>query len=225
MVFSCAVTYPRPFRQPPAAPLRWSGLSVCLSKWGQSQSLWAQRCFSDGQRLGLDPSLLRFSTRKPDLSSEDEGERREAIGMFSEAFGLAEELGVPQVCVTPGGEVWDDEDDRQARLTALLRSLNELWKRASQKGRDLLLEVPIPGHLGETPEELETILRLVDADLGLCYDVTAVEVPESLRHAVRHVRVGVADESEMNRLEPDLEHVVAGWYSGVVTVESMLARG
>ena len=225
MQFSTAVTYPRPFRQPPAAPMRWEGLSVCLSKWGESQARWAQRCFSDGQRLGLEPMLLRFSAREPDLSSEEEGERREAIGMFSEALGLAEQIGVPQVCVTPGGEVWDDEDDRQARLTALLRSLNELWKRASQKGRDLLLEVPMPGHLGESPEELETILRLVDADLGLCYDVTATDVPENLRQAVRHVRVAVADESEMTRLEADLEHVLAGWYNGVVTVESMMARG
>ena len=225
MLYSCAVTYPRPFRQPPAAPVRWSGLSVCLSKWGESQGMWAQRCFSDGERLGLAPALLRFSAREPDLSSEDEAERREAIGMLSEALGLAEQLSVPQVCVTPGGEVWDDEEDRQARLTALLRSLNELWKRASQKGRELLLEVPTPGHLGETREELETILRLVDADLGLCYDVTAAEVPESLRHAVRHVRVGVADESEMERLEMDLEQLLSGWYDGVVTVESMLARG
>jgi hypothetical protein len=224
MQFSCAVTYPRPFRQPPPAPLRWSGLTVCLSKWGESQGLWARRCFSDGERLGLAPALLRFSAREPDPSSQDEAVRREAIGMLSGAFGLAEQLGVPQVCVTPGGEVYDDED-RQARLTVLLRSLNELWKRASQKGRELLLEVPIPGHLGETPEELHNILRLVDADLGLCYDVTATDVPDSLRPAVRHVRVAVADESEITRLEVDLEHLLAGWYDGVVTVESMFARG
>ncbi len=225
MLYSCAVTYPRPFRQPPAAPVRWSGISVCLSKWGESQSLWARRCFSDGQRMNLAPALLRFSSREPDLSSEDEAERREAIGMLSEAFGFAEELAVYQVCVTPGGEVWDDEDDRPARLTALLRSLNELWKRASQRGRELLLEVPTPGHLGETQEELESILRLVDADLGLCYDVTAATVPESLRAAVRHVRLGVADEEEMSRVGEDLEQVCGGWYDGVVTVESMLARG
>ena len=225
MQFSCAVTYPRPFRQPPAAPMRWSGLSVCLSKWGESQALWVQRCFDDGRRLGLAPAILRYSAREPDLSSEDETIRREAIGMLSAAFELAEKLEVPQVCVTPGGEVYDDEGDRPARLTALLRSLNELAKRASQRGRDLMLEVPTVGHLGETTEELETILRLVDGDVGLCYDVTAAEVPESLRGAVRHVRVGVTDESEMERLEVDLEQLLGGWYDGVVTVESMLARG
>ena len=224
MRFSCAVTYPRPFRQPPAAPLRWEGLSVCLSKWGESQGLWVQRCFTDGARLSLEPALLRSSAREPDLSSVDETERREAIGTLSEAFRLAAELEVPQVCVTPGGEVGEDED-RQARLTALLRSINELWKRASQQGRELLLEVPLPGHLGESPEELETILKLVDADLGLCYDVTATDVPENLRAAVRHVRVGAASESEMTLLEGDLQHLIAGWYHGWVTVESMFARG
>ena len=224
MRFSCAVTYPRPFRQPPAAPMRWEGLSVCLSKWGESQALWVRRCFADGARLGLEPALLRSSAREPDLSSVDETQRREAIGTLSEVFGLAQELQALQVCVTPGGEVGEDED-RAARLTALLRSLNELCKRASQKGRELLLEVPAPGHLGESPEELETILRLVDGDLGLCFDVTATEVPESLRPAVRHVRVGVADESEMTLLEGDLQHLIAGWYDGWVTVESMFARG
>jgi len=100
-----------------------------------------------------------------------------------------------------------------------------LWKRASQKGRDLLLEAPVPGHLGETPEELATILHLVDGDLGLCYDVTAAQVPESLRQSVRHLRVAVADESEIAGLETDLELLAAGWYDGLVTVESMLARG
>jgi hypothetical protein len=202
----------------------WEGLSVCLSKWGESQSLWVQRCFTDGTRLGLEPALLRSSAREPDLSAVDETERRAAVGTLSEVFALAAEVQAPQVCVTPGGEVGEDED-RPARLTALLRSLNELWKRASQQGRELLLEAPLPGHLGETPEELETILRLVDGDLGLCYDVTATDVPEGLRGAVRHVRVGVADEGEMPLVGSDLNHLIAGWYDGWVTVESMFARG
>ncbi len=224
MQFSCAVTYPRPFRQPPTAPLHWSGLTVCLNKWGESQAMWARRCFSDGERLGLAPTMLRFSAREPDLSSEDEVVRQEGIGMLDGAFDLAERLGVPQVCVTPGAEVWEDED-REVRLAALLRSLEELCQRAAETGRDLLLEVPIPGHLGETPEEQVAILQSVQADLGLCYDVTATEVPEAVRAAVRHVRVAVSDESEIVRLEVELEHLVAGWYEGVVTVESMFARG
>jgi hypothetical protein len=203
--------------------MRWEGLSVCLSKWGESQAGWVRRGFTDGVRLGLEPVLLRSSAREPDLSSVDEAQRREAIGALTETIALAEELQVPQVCVPPGGEVWEDED-RQARLTALLRSLNELWKRSSQKGRELLLEVPLPGHLGGMPEELETILRLVDGDLGLCYDVTATDVPEGLRGAVRHVRVGAASESEMTLVEGDLQHLIAGWYPGWVTVESMFAR-
>lgn len=224
MQFSCAVTYPRPFRQPPTAPLHWSGLTVCLNKWGESQAMWARRCFSDGERLGLTPAMLRFSAREPDLSSEDEAVRQDGLRMLFGALEVAESLGVPQVCVTPGPEVYEDED-RQARLTALLRSLNELCERAAETSRDLLLEVPIPGHLGESAEEQVSILQAVQADLGLCYDVTATEVPEAVRAAVRHVRVAVSDESEIIRLEVELEHLLAGWYEGVVTVESMFARG
>jgi len=224
MRFAWTVTHPRALRQMPPNEPPFTGLTVTVGRWGEAQARWVEHVLADGVRLGLQPEMLRFSGYEPDLSSAEESERREAVGVLSEVVGLAERLGVPQVCVSPGAEVYEDED-RQARLTALLRSLNELWKRASQKRRDLLLEVPVPGRLGETGEEIESLLRLADADLGLCYDVTASVVPPAVRPAVRHLRVAVIEESELLTLRSDLDHIAGAWYAGPVTVESMFARG
>ncbi len=224
MRFAWTVTHPRALRQMPPNEPPFTGLTVILGRWGGTQARWVEHAFAEGVRLGLQPQMLRFSGYEPDLSSVEETERREAVRVLAEVIGLAERIGVPQVCVPPGGEVYEDED-RQPRLTALLRSLNELWKRASQKGRDLMLEVPVPGHLGETGEEIESVLRLADADLGLCYDVTASVAPLGVRAAVRHLRVAVTEEAELLTLRDDLSQLAADWFDGPVTVESMFARG
>jgi len=222
--FAHAVTYPRPYRLPPSGPPEFTGLTVAMHKWSRSIGLWVERTANDGKRSDLAPSLLRYTAREPDLASSEEEIRRQAVGLVTEVLAAAGELDFPQVSVCPGAEM-EDEEDHQSRLMALLRSLNELWKRASQQGRDLLIDAPLPGHPGQDPEELEEILRLVDGDVGLCYDLTAQIPPENLRPAIRNLRVAVVTEDELPSMLDDVQHHAGSWYDGPITVESMFARG
>lgn len=224
MQFAHAVTYPRPFRIPPVGPLEFTGLTIALHKWSRSIGLWVERAIKDGHRSDLAPLLLRYIGRDPDLASPEEEIRRQAVSLVAEVLVAAADWGFPHVAINPGGEL-EDEEDHSPRLIALVRSLNELWKRASQQGQDLLMDVPLPHHLGQEPEELEEILRLVDGDVGLCYDLTARIPPESLRPAIRHLRVAVVTEDELPLMLADVEQHAGSWYDGPVTVESMFARG
>lgn len=97
------------------------------------------------------------------------------------------------------------------------------WRAADTVRQAYALNVPLlprEAAPGEPPVSYLTV-----AGPAILEALKPAEVPESLRPAVRHVRVGVADESEMTLLEGDLQHLIAGWYDGWVTVESMFARG
>jgi hypothetical protein len=218
-----SVAYPRPFRPLMGGPVEYAGLTVTVTKWGSSVASWVERQVAEGRRIGLAPEMLGCLAIDMDLANPNEEVRREGLAVMMGVMEAARTLGFPQVSAAPGEEL-GEEEEVQPRLLALVRSLNELIKRASQQGVDLLIPVPLAGHLGYNPEELEQIVHLVDGDLGLCYDVTADLPPPGLQQAVRHMRLGVADDSVLQSSVGELRQLVGSWYEGPVTVESMFSR-
>ncbi len=121
-----------------------------------------------------------------DLSSDDESARRESLGHVIRALDVAAELGAGIVVVHGSGEPVTDPE-RPRRLVQLTRSLNELCKRASQRGLLLALEMLPRSCLGNRTAEVRWLLDIVDGDLRVCYDVNHVTLVEPVRESVRAV--------------------------------------
>jgi hypothetical protein len=108
-------------------------------------------------------------------------------------------------------------------MEALQTSLRLLTEHCSH-GPLLLLSVPVPGRLGELPEEIAEILTFLPPGAGLCYDVTRGLPEADIRGRIGHVTCKVAHEAEEAALSTELESHLGGWYDGLVTVESIFGH-
>jgi sugar phosphate isomerase/epimerase len=137
-----------------------------------------------------------------DLSCLDEAHRRHSVDSAIRALDLAGELGVGIVVVHASGEPVED-GERQRRLVQFVRSLNELLKRASQRGLVVAAETLPRSCLANRVAELLWLAETVDGDLRVCYDVNHVtlyeDVTESLRAlGSRLVTVHISDHDGVN---------------------------
>lgn len=119
-----------------------------------------------------------------DISAADEDARRGSIENVIRAMDVAEMLGA-RILVLHGSREPIEDEERPVRLRQCVRSLNELCKRASQRGMVAALEALPRTCLGNTVEEVLWLTEIVDGDLRVCYDVNHVtlraDVGESLR--------------------------------------------
>ncbi len=142
--------------------------------------------------IARDCRLRVWSVHAPfdgaDISRPDEVARRAAVESVIHALDAASELGAGIVVVHASGEPIAD-DEREARLVQLVRSLNELCKRASQQGVQLALETLPRTCLANRVAEIRRILDIVDGALGVCYDVNHVTLYEEVGGSLR----GLAD--------------------------------
>lgn len=140
------------------------------------------------RRVVQDNGLTVWSVHAPfgatDLSVEDELERRSSVEDVVRALDVTVELGAGIVVVHGSREPVTDEE-RERRLVQLVRSLNELCKRASQRGLRLALETLPRTCLGNRTEEMRWLLNIVDGDLRVCYDVNHVTLYEDVRESLR----------------------------------------
>ncbi|NSW54565.1 MAG: sugar phosphate isomerase/epimerase [Armatimonadetes bacterium] len=118
-----------------------------------------------------------------DISAEDEGARRESMDSVVRAMDVSEALGA-KILVLHGSREPIGDDERQKRLKQCVRSLNELCKRASQRGLTLALEALPRTCLGNTVEEVLWLTGIVDGDLKVCYDVNHVTLRADVRDSL-----------------------------------------
>ena len=119
-----------------------------------------------------------------DLSLSEEGPRRASVASVVRALDVACELGAG-IVVVHGSKEPVTEQEREGRLVQLVRSLNELCKRASQRGLHLALETLPRSCLGNRTAEVRRVLDIVDGDLRVCYDVNHVTLYEEVGASVR----------------------------------------
>jgi sugar phosphate isomerase/epimerase len=120
----------------------------------------------------------------PDLSTLDEAHRRASVDSAVRALDLASELEVALVVVHASGDPVGDGERRQ-RLVQLVRSLNELLKRASQRGLLLAAETLPRSCLANRAAELLWLAETVDGDLRVCYDVNHITLYEDVTDTLR----------------------------------------
>jgi sugar phosphate isomerase/epimerase len=121
------------------------------------------------------------------LAAADETARRAATASVTAALEQAQELGASVVVVHPGYQ--EPGEERQAALVRVVRGLNELWKRASQKGITLAVEYlpPKPADLGSNADELLWLAGLIDGEISFCADVNHINLSEDLPEALRRL--------------------------------------
>lgn len=120
---------------------------------------------------------------KTDISDADEAGRRASIDSVVRALDVAGELGA-RIVVVHGSKEPVEDAAREHRLSQCVRSLNELCKRASQRGLILALETLPRTCLGNRLAEMQWILGIVDGALNVCYDVNHVTLYEPVKETL-----------------------------------------
>ncbi|MGE5531805.1 MAG: sugar phosphate isomerase/epimerase family protein [Bacteroidota bacterium] len=172
-----------------------------LAEAGFSHLEVAAFCHADLEQPGAianlgkqarEAGLVTWSLHAPfgmsvNLAAADETGRRAATASVSAALNQAQELGASVVVVHPGYQ--EPGEERQAALVRVVRGLNELWKRASQRGLTLAVEYlpPKPADLGSSVEELLWLAGLIDGEISFCTDVNHINLSESLPEVLRRL--------------------------------------
>jgi sugar phosphate isomerase/epimerase len=106
-----------------------------------------------------------------DFSALDEGTYQEAIATTSASIDLAGEFGAPTVVVHASFEPIGPQE-RNDRLAQARRALVQIGERAQEAGKRIAVELLPRTCLGNTIEELFTLLDGFDEDtFGICLDV------------------------------------------------------
>lgn len=144
-----------------------------------------------------------------DISTQNEGARRDSIDNIVRAMDVAGALGA-KILVLHGSREPIGDGERQARLTQCVRSLNELCKRASQRGIVPALETLPRTCLGNTVEELLWLTRIVDGDLKVCYDVNHVTLRADVRESLNALGERIATVHISDHDGVDERHWIPG---------------
>lgn len=150
-----------------------------------------------------------------DLTSSDEGQRRNARYRLTLAADALRLLGGQLYVIHPGGEdqrwVWD----RERRLALSVEELNLVWRTCQERGLTLVVETPLPHLLGGQPADFSWILERVPREgTGVCVDTSHCTLAGGLLDAIaaagpRLVHVQASD----NRGHTD-DHLIPG--SGII---------
>jgi sugar phosphate isomerase/epimerase len=170
-----------------------------LELWGSPlealpDSVGLERLGSAARELGLNLWTLHAPYGPScNLASADEAGRRVAVGTVVSALDRAQAAGTPLV-VIHSGLLESPAESRPAALVRAVRSLNELWKRASQRGLVLAVEYLPPGTLalGAGTEELLFMRGLMDGELSFCADVVHMHPAEDPAEVIRALGAGIA---------------------------------
>lgn len=144
-----------------------------------------------------------------DISAADEGSRRDSIDNIVRAMEVAEALGA-KILVLHGSREPIGDEERERRLTQCVRSLNELCKRASQRGLVPALEALPRTCLGNTVEEILWLTGIVDGDLKVCYDVNHVTLRADVRESLSALGERVATVHISDHDGVDERHWIPG---------------
>jgi sugar phosphate isomerase/epimerase len=160
------------------------------------------------------------------LTSPDEGQRRDAQRRLTLAADALCLLGGRLYVIHPGGEdqrwVWD----RERRLALSVEGLNQMWRTCQERGLTLVVETPLPHLLGGQPADFAWILERIPREgTGVCVDTSHCALAGGLLEAIaaagpRLVHLQASD----NRGHTD-DHLIPG--AGVidwVAVHLALAR-
>jgi sugar phosphate isomerase/epimerase len=149
------------------------------------------------------------------LTSPEEGQRREAQHRLTQAADALRLLGGELYVIHPGGEdqrwVWD----RERRLALSVEGLNGVWQTCRERGLTLVVETPLPHLLGGQPADFAWILERIPREgTGVCVDTSHCALAGGLVEAIasagsRLVHLQASD----NRGHTD-DHLVPG--SGVI---------
>ena len=147
------------------------------------------------KRSAAEHGITFWSVHAPfgatDISQLDENGRTESVENVVRALDLAKQLGAGIVVTHASREPIDDEQ-RRPRLVQCVRSLNELCKRASQRGILIALETLPRTCLANRSSEMRWILDIVDGDLRVCYDVNHITLYEDVGESLRALRDRIA---------------------------------
>jgi sugar phosphate isomerase/epimerase len=149
------------------------------------------------------------------LTSPEEGQRREAQHRLTQAADALQLLGGRLYVIHPGGEdqrwVWD----RERRLALSVEGLNGVWRTCRERGLTLVVETPLPHLLGGQPADFAWILERIPREgTGVCVDTSHCALAGGLVEAIasagsRLVHLQASD----NRGHTD-DHLIPG--SGVI---------
>lgn len=190
--------YPQPWGEEALALTAAAGIG-CLELWGHPPTVLPSlaelaRLGDYARAVGLEPWSVHAAVNEYcNLAAEAETLRRQGVAQVIQALEQASAVGAGRVVVHAGWVV-SAADDRQAALVRVVRSLNELWKRASQRGLTLALEYLPPGTraLGAGLAELTFIRDLMDGDLSFCADVVHMHPAEAPGDVIRALGASIA---------------------------------
>ncbi len=122
------------------------------------------------QRAGLEVwSVHAPLDEGTDIASLDEAARRYAVGRMVKTLDLAQACEARWMVVHCSHPL-SRESQRHSARNQSLRSLNELFKRASQRGLGLAIENNPGPFVASSAAEIAWMLRMVDGEVGLCLD-------------------------------------------------------
>lgn len=104
-----------------------------------------------------------------DISVEDEAIRRRGIRDAIRCAEGVKRLGGRQVIIHGSAPLAEGSADRAARHARSVESLGQVVRACDEIGVQLALENELPNHLGDTGEELMSILERFPS-LGICLD-------------------------------------------------------
>lgn len=120
---------------------------------------------------GMRPAVAHVSFgQELALCEPDDAKRRAIIERHKREFEVAHKLGVEAVVVHPGSHRPEGHDPAQLRENAR-QALRELVVTADDCGLKIALENMLPGHIGDTLEEMTDLVESMgSATAGYCLD-------------------------------------------------------
>ncbi|MCK4233437.1 sugar phosphate isomerase/epimerase [candidate division WOR-3 bacterium] len=104
-----------------------------------------------------------------DLSSVNEWDRVRSVREVEKAVVIANRIGADYVIIHPG----EGRSEGEKQLRMFKNSMDEIVEFAEDWGTLILIENTLPGRIGDTPEEIVTILKMYEkSNIGFCLDTS-----------------------------------------------------
>ncbi len=196
--------------------------------WREIEPLLGKRDLVIGGALQLD-----ILTRKLNIHSEDESERKKAIEFLKERISEAAAHGIKTVALCTGPDPGPER--RGSQLEILVSSLKELCAHARDHGITLLLETFDREYdkkllLGPIKEAAEVVRKVQEEydNLWLMWDLSHApmlgEKPEDLKpfkDLVKHIHVGCAKQTDEGLKDTHPTFYTPGAVNGVEEVADL----
>ncbi len=173
------------------------------------------------QQAGLDVwSVHAPLDEGTDIASLDETARRYAVERMIHTLDLAEACGAKWVVVHCSHPL-NREEQRHSARNQSLRSLNELFKRASQRGVGLAIENNPAPFVASNVAEIAWMLQMIDGEVGLCLDTGHANLTGQLDSILNTLCANIVTLHLHDNDGQDDDH----WLPGIGTIDWQQVAG